>query len=195
MFPSSADAPRPDCRDPLSAPGIIARCDSCFTHFRGVRIASPPCMLCLGHTRAERKTQPPGAQDLQNIHSLLPTWPLLPWRGNGNGDGPGGTAKAAARGGTRQWRRGGRGDGDRAGRTGSAAAVDLCCGRYDICGRESSSRAKNSRIPNKNYYLRIRVINYDSNQVSDWTSTLARLDCTPLLCWMPPSLLLLKICY
>ncbi len=24
-----------------------------------------------------------------------------------------------------------------------------------------------------------------SNQVSDWTSTLARLDCTALLCWMP----------
>ena len=23
------------------------------------------------------------------------------------------------------------------------------------------------------------------NQVSDWTSTLARLDCTALLCWMP----------
>ncbi len=57
-------------------------------------------MLCLGHTRSERKTQPPGAQDRHNIHSLLPTWPLLPWQGNGDGDGngPGGTAMAAARG-------------------------------------------------------------------------------------------------
>jgi hypothetical protein len=101
LFSSSADAPRPDCSDPLSAPGIIAWCDLCFTHFREVRIASPPCMLCLGHTRAKRKTQPPGAQDRQNIYSLLPTWLLLPWQGNGNDDGPGGTATTAARGGTR----------------------------------------------------------------------------------------------
>jgi hypothetical protein len=33
------------------------------------------------------------------------------------------------------------------------------------------------------------------NQVPDWTSTLAQLDCTTLLCWMPPHLLLLHVRY
>jgi hypothetical protein len=32
--------------------------------------------------------------------------------------------------------RGGRGNGNQAGRRGSASAVDLCCGRYDVCGRD-----------------------------------------------------------
>jgi hypothetical protein len=35
-----------------------------------------------------------------------------PRRGDGDGDGPSGTAMAVARGGTRQWRREGGGDGD-----------------------------------------------------------------------------------
>ena len=36
-----------------------------------------------------------------------------PWRGDGNGDGPSGTAMAAARGGMRHsWQREGGGDGD-----------------------------------------------------------------------------------
>ena len=60
-----------------------------------------------------------GQHDVRNVVAHSPMGAgqqAQPRRGDGNGDGPIGTAMAAARGGTRQsWQREGGGDGDRGG--------------------------------------------------------------------------------